>query len=158
MTPEQKADLRAKKRAGEQAAKTLASQEQADADAAAAAAAKAARDETDRREADRLATIRAIRRAKELNAEQVAMRNAAIHRVHRDFTARPPAAFSMQGVFEPSRNERATADELPVPDGTYRLLGIDLLYEFRGGKLFTVSRADGRTASESYTHIPAPIA
>jgi len=73
-------------------------------------------------------------------ATEAQARDAEIHRVNRRFTRALPQVFLSSGRYDVPAEAVKEAQKLPVPDGLYRIVGLDVIYEFKGGKWVGASK------------------
>lgn len=89
---------------------------------------------------------------KPATAEQT--RDAEVRRVSARFMRQPPQSWLSSGVCTYSKEEQAADRAYAVPDGRYRVVGLDPIYHFKGGKLVEVSRAGPKTDPRDLVEVP----
>ncbi|WP_056292327.1 hypothetical protein [Afipia sp. Root123D2] len=86
----------------------------------------------------------------ELTDDQI----GAIQKVWAWFSRNVPFAAQSSGVWEIDKDKRKDAEDHGVPDGDYRVLGVDWILSFRGGRFIQASKARPDTRADSYANVP----
>lgn len=79
--------------------------------------------------------------AAEKSATADQARDGAVRSVNSAFNRNPPRAIFSAGHYTVPKDEIDEADKLPVPDGRYRIIGLDWIHEFKGGKWIATEKA-----------------
>lgn len=90
------------------------------------------------------------------DAADTGERDAAIQRLNANFTRNVPRAAQSSGAHEVEREDLREAEKLPVPDGSYRVLGSDWVHSFKGGKHVASERAGPHTDPDEIVTVPPP--
>ncbi len=92
--------------------------------------------------------------AAEKPADWTQVRDAEVRRAHAKFIRNPPHAYLSAGAYDVPKADIEAAEKLPVPDGRYRIVGLDPIYEFKGGKLIAVTKGGPYTDPTDLVEVP----
>lgn len=81
-------------------------------------------------------------------------RDADVRRVSRLFIAKPPVAYMSSGLYQPSKDEIAASPKYQVPDGRYRIVGLDPIYTFKGGHLIEITKGGPNVDPKGIVEVP----